>query len=202
MLIPDLDDFLSSFSPDKGKHPAGEDPFSSKRRAWHDLSKAEPRCDFAPDRFRLNSRGIFFISLWKRSVYGPTLSEIKANPDMVGRFVEGVSPFIGEILGKDLAKGGWAIITPPPRRHLTGNFAQRVASGIARRLDIPFHPDVARSRNRQRVNAVFDLVSLPPENNLIVFDDICTTGSTFQAMGRLLAPLGKNLVFIAGINNK
>ena len=199
-LIPDLSDFLASFSPPSKE--GGENLFERRREAWHEDNRAEPRCDFAPDRFRLNARGLFFLSLWKRSVYGPTLSEIKQAPAMVDRFAEGVAPFIRDIVGHQLASGGWAIITPPPRRHMEGNFAQACAKGIAERLSIPFHPDVARARSRQRVNAVYDLVALPPEPNLIVFDDICTTGSTFMSMRRLLLPLGKNLVFFAAINNK
>ena len=42
----------------------------------------------------------------------------------------------------------------------------------------------------------------PAEQNIIVFDDFVTTGQTMLAMKRLFQPTGKNLVFIAGINNK
>ncbi|MDE6791779.1 MAG: phosphoribosyltransferase [Muribaculaceae bacterium] len=202
MDLSELSSFLDSFSPPSGAADGGENLFSKKRKAWHSASKEEPRCDFAPDRFRLNARGLFFLSLWKRSIYGPTLSEIKADPEMVEKFIQGVAPFIRDILGHKLGKGQWAIITPPPRRHIERNFAQRVAAGISEILNIPFHPDVARAKNRQRVMAEFDLVNLPPEPNLIVFDDICTTASTFQAMRRLLLPHEKNLIFFAAINNK
>ena len=201
-LIPDLSSFLASFSPPSADADGGENLFQQKRKAWHADSSAEPRCDFAPDRFRLNARGLFFISLWKRSIYGPTLTEIKQDPDMIPKFIHGVAPFIRDIIGHQLRSGGWAIITPPPRRHKERNFAQTVAAGIAEILGIPFHPDVAAARSRQRVNAEFDLISLPPEPNLIVFDDICTSGSTFQSMRRLLLPHNKNLIFFAAINNK
>lgn len=201
-LIPDLSGFLKSFSPPSDNTAGGENFFERKRKAWHENNHVEPRCDFAPDRFRLNARGLFFLSLWKRSVYGQTLTEIKQDPANVDRFAEGVSPFIRDIVGHQLHAGGWAIITPPARRHKDWNFAQACASEIARRLNIPFYHDVAHAKNRQRVNVEYDLVNLPPEPNLIVFDDICTTGSTFQSMRRLLLPLGKNLIFFAAINNK
>ena len=42
----------------------------------------------------------------------------------------------------------------------------------------------------------------PAEQNIIVFDDFVTTGQTMLAMKRLFAPLNKNIVFVAGINNK
>lgn len=121
---------------------------------------------------------------------------------MPQKFIEGLSPFIKKLLGQYLQSGDWALITPPPRRHLTQNFAESVAKGIAANLGIPFRNNVASAKNRQRVNAEYKLVELPPESNLIVFDDICTTGSTLQSMDRLLRPLGKNLIYIVGINNK
>lgn len=56
--------------------------------------------------------------------------------------------------------------------------------------------------SRQRINAVFSLNVLPQEPNVIVFDDFVTTGSTLKGMNELLRPLGKTLLFVAGINNK
>ncbi len=41
-----------------------------------------------------------------------------------------------------------------------------------------------------------------PERNIIVFDDFVTTGATMISMKNLLEPLGYNLVFFTGINNK
>ena len=52
------------------------------------------------------------------------------------------------------------------------------------------------------MNAVFELNVLPRETNVIVFDDFVTTGQTLAAMKHLLQPLGKNLVFFTGVNNK
>jgi len=42
----------------------------------------------------------------------------------------------------------------------------------------------------------------PKEKNIIVFDDFVTTGATIISMRDLLQPLGYNLVFFTGINNK
>ena len=61
---------------------------------------------------------------------------------------------------------------------------------------------MAFCHSRQRINAVFTLNLLPEEPNVIVFDDFVTTGSTLKAMKELLLPLGKNLLFVSGINNK
>ncbi|MBD5187339.1 MAG: hypothetical protein HDS94_04700 [Bacteroidales bacterium] len=43
---------------------------------------------------------------------------------------------------------------------------------------------------------------LPKERNIIVFDDFVTTGATMASMCDPLIPLGINLVFFIGINNK
>ena len=70
-------------------------------------------------------------------------------------------------------------------------------------LDIPFYEDIAECHSKHRVGAVFTFGAKPPkESNIIVFDDFVTTGATMISMRELLNPLGKNLVFFTGINNK
>lgn len=201
-MLFDVNSYLDKFSAPASSGADAENLFSEKRKAWHSIKKDDARCDFATDRFRLNARGIMFLSLWKRSIYGRTLTEIKGDDRMPEFFAKGMIPFILRIFGGNLPGGDWAIVTPPPRRHLENNFAMRCAVLIAEGLQIPFRRGVARAKNRQRVNAEFELIDAPKERNLIVFDDIVTTGSTFVAMDKLLRPLGKTTVFVTGINNK
>lgn len=171
-----------------------------KHAAWD--KTVEARCDFTP-HLRLTRRaGVCFVSLWEKSLYGRTLTEIKADDAMIGFFAENLVPVILDVLGTSLCQGHWAICTTPKRRHLTRNFATLIAADIARRLAIPFYEDVAYCHSKHRVGAVFTLGVLPREPNLIVFDDFVTTGSTLQSMFNLLRSHGKNTVFIAGINNK
>jgi adenine/guanine phosphoribosyltransferase-like PRPP-binding protein len=143
-----------------------------------------------------------FVSIWQKSLYGRTLTEIKADDDMVQFFADSIVPVIKEMLGYNLPNGDWAVVTTPKRRHLTKNFATRISEVIAQQLGIPFYEDVASCRSKQRMNAVFTLNVLPKEANLIVFDDFVTTGQTLASMRRLLEEHGKNLVFFTGINNK
>ena len=77
-----------------------------------------------------------------------------------------------------------------------------IAEQLAGFLHIPFYFDCARCRSKQRVGAEFDPHNVPVENNVIVFDDFVTTGSTILAMKNMLHSLGKNPVFFCGINNK
>ncbi len=196
--VPNLDGSFVS-SPNK-------DLFSDKKRAaWKDVQQAEARCDFAPNKVRISYRNPAFgiISLWKKSVYGRTLTDIKADPDMVEKFAVGMNTLIRQILGDSLSAGDWCIITSPKRRHKERNFASLISARLADLLGIRFYGDLAECHSRHRVGAVFTFGKEPPaERNIIVFDDFVTSGATMISMRDLLLPLGKNLVFFTGINNK
>ena len=197
--VPDLD---GSFA------PTGEakDLFADKKRAaWKDVQQAEARCDFAPNKVRISYRHPTFgiISLWKKSLYGRTLTDIKSDPDMVEFFAVNVAKLVGQILGHNLSSGDWAIVTSPKRRHKTHNFASMISARLGELLDIPFYEDLAECHSKHRVGAVFTFGKEPPtQRNLIVFDDFVTSGATMISMKNLLQPLGYNLVFFTGINNK
>mgnify|MGYP001059658497 CR=1 FL=1 len=197
--VPDLD--ASSFSRDESK-----DLFAEKKRAaWKDVQQAEARCDFAPNKVRISYRNPQFgiISLWKKSLYGRTLTDIKSDPDMVEMFAEGMNTLIRQILGHSLAYGDWCIVTSPKRRHKVRNFASLISARLAELLGIPFYEDIAECHSKHRVGAVFTFGAEPPkESNIIVFDDFVTTGATMISMRNLLMPLQKNLVFFTAISNK
>lgn len=180
---------------------SGKDLFAvKKRQQWaHDDGA---RCDFQSRPMLAYRTGLFFLAVWKRSVYGKTLSEIKADDAMITKVAGATAALLADVLGYNLAAGGWAVITTPKRRHRQRNFASLVAADLARQLAIPFYEDVALCRSKQRVNATFEMNVCPAEQNIIVFDDFVTTCQTMLAMKRLFQPTGKNLVFIAGINNK
>ena len=177
------------------------DLFAEKKRKGWDKS-VEARCDFTPHPRLTRRSGLFFLSYWQKSVYGRTLTEIKADDSMVTFFADTMKSFISDIIGPDLSKGGWCIITTPKRRHLVKNFATRISEEIGTRFGIPFYEDVCSCRTKQRVNAEFTVNVLPKEQNIICFDDFVTTGQTLQAMQRALEPYNKNLLFFSGINNK
>ena len=198
IVVPEIE--VGSVSVSESK-PSQKDIFAEeKRKAWD--KSVEARCDFTY-RLRLTRRSnVNFVSIWQKSLYGRTLTEIKADDDMVQFFADSIVPVIKEMLGYNMPKGDWAVVTTPKRRHLTKNFATRISEVIARQLGIPFYEDVAFCHSKHRMNAVFTLNVLPKEANLIVFDDFVTTGQTLASMRRLLEQHGKNLVFFTGINNK
>ena len=198
IVVPSLDCPLALESKER---TASKDIFAEqKRHAWD--KSVEARCDFSR-KVRITRRGdVFFISLWQKSLYGRTLTDIKSDDSMVTFFAENVAPLISEVLGKTLVNGDWCIVTTPKRRHKVKNFATRISEDIAKRLGIPFYEDVAFCHSKKRIGAVFTLNILPKENNCIVFDDFVTTGSTLKAMRTLLLDNKKNCVFFTGINNK
>lgn len=187
--------------PDSGTAPGQKDLFAvQKRKSWD--KSTEARCDFSY-RLRLTRRSdINFISIWQKTVYGRTLTDIKGDPDMVAFFADSICPVIKEMLGYSLNLGGWCICTSPKRRHKVKNFATLISERLGQMLEIPFYEDVAFCHTKQRVNAVFELNVLPKEPNIIVYDDFVTTGQTMAAMRRLLQPLNRNLFFASSVNNK
>ena len=198
IIIPDLGCALIDL---KEKKVEQEDLFAEKQRKSWDKSM-EARCDFQR-KIRLTRRGgVFFFSIWQKSLMGRTLTEIKGDDKMIDFFAEEVGAFAKEIIGHNLDKGDWCIITTPKRRHLVRNFATCIAMQMAQMMRIPFYLYVCSCRTKQRVNAIFDVDVIPKENNIIVFDDFVTTGSTLGAMYRAFEPYSKNLVFFVGINNK
>lgn len=183
---------------------ASADLFAGRKRAaWKDVQTEEARCDFAPDRMRLTNRGgVFFITLWKKSVYGRTLTDIKGNDAMVGYFADNIAPLIRSVLGSFLSPGDFAVVTTPKRRHKERSFASMISARLAELLGLPFFEDCALAHSKHRVGAVFSANNIPPQRNIIVFDDFVTTGQTLVSMQNLLKSRGKNCVFFAGINNK
>ena len=194
----------SSASSSLSSSPApAKDLFAEEsRKGWHKPDTMEARCDLSVERLTMSPHAsVPVVSIWKKSIKGRKLTDIKADDSMVAYFADHLTPVIQRVLGNYLRDGHWAICATPKRRHLTQNFACRIAAEIGRRLQIPYYEDVAIAHSRQRVAVEFNLGVLPAEPNLIIFDDFVTTGSTIAAMKRLLDPLGKNLFFVVGINN-
>jgi hypothetical protein len=177
------------------------DLFAEKKRKGWDKS-VEARCDFSR-KIRITRRsGIFFLTLWQKTLYGRTLTDIKSDDTMVDYFADNLAPLLTDVLGPQLKKGDWCMITTPPRRHKERNFATRTMYNLSRNVNIPCYEGCCSCRSRQRVNTIFDVHVVPKEQNIICFDDIVTTGQTLLAMKKALEPYGKNIFFFAGINNK
>lgn len=200
---PDIPDIALPGVPELFSSKKQKTSLDNARKAWHEVTQQEPRCDFTPNRQQLKpKKPIFVHCLWRRSQKGPTLSEIKESTEFIGMFAAHTARFISQTIGSHLDKGDWVLITPPPRRHRQRNFAQSVADEMARELGMQFNPDVLKAKNRQRVMATFEVEEIPKQQNILVYDDIMTTGSTFQACHRALLPYNKNLIYFTSISNE
>lgn len=178
-----------------------KDLFAEKKHASWDKS-VEARCDFSYELRLTRRASICFISIWKKTIFGKTLTEIKSDDNEIDHFAEGITKLIKEIIGEHISLGDWALVTTPMRRHKTHNFASLITEQVADNLRVPFYFDCAHCHSRHRVGAVFSANNIPKERNVIVIDDFVTTGSTLKSMYELLKQYDKNIMFFAGINNK
>ena len=72
----------------------------NKRKSWD--KTVEARCDFTYKLSLTRRSDVDFISIWKKSVYGRTLTDIKGDPDMVSFFAENITPVISERIAASL----------------------------------------------------------------------------------------------------
>lgn len=194
----DVDRLLERFS--GGATRRSENLFYEGSRAWSREDKQVPRCDFTL-RPKIVHKPVPVITLWPRTVYGERLTDIKADKSRIEFFATHLHKYLCSLLGYALNAGGWAIVAIPPRRHKVDNFAVAVAKRLAELTGIQNHCDVAEAVNCHRIKPDFRLLKVPEEHNLIVVDDIVTTGSTLMAMRDLLVKSGKNVILIADICN-
>lgn len=179
--------------------PTEEDVRNSGISAWNDKERPEKRCDMT-DCLALHTKGnLSFVSMFRTSDEGDSLTDIKSDFSNAKRFAASAEQVLRNLVGFSDTEG-WCIVTTPKRRHKERNFAETVCIDLSERLGITFHADAVTCENRQRVNPVFKLEYFIPERNIVLFDDIVTTGMTLTETRRLLAH--KNVVTIVGIYNR
>lgn len=188
--------------PQEGETQEGEpqetDTEIRKRKSWKSERQAgESVSDLRAQPQIYQRHGTFFVSSFHKTDKGVPISQCKQE-DMVNFFAEIAEALLHGILQLGSTEG-WALVTTPRRRHKQWNFADEVCKRLAERTGIAYHPDIAEAKNRHRINPELTLLKPVEEQNVIIYDDILTTGSTLQAMRDLLQ--GKNIVAIIGINN-
>lgn len=169
-----------------------------KRSSWGKAKDyKEPCCDLS-DHLQLHKRDCFYyICSYHNTPTGIPISEVKTEPN-VELFARKAEEIVrGMVQLRDTKD--WCIITTPKRRHKEKNFASMVATQLAKFLGIPFYDDTMEAKGRDRINPDFKQVKDIPESNVILYDDILTTGSTIRACVHLLTD--KNVVCVIGIDN-
>lgn len=172
-----------------------------------DVSSSKPRlkggniplCDLSPRHALHQLGGLVYLSMYRRTKKGLPFGEIKRSEEYADQFAGSAVSLILRLVNNT---EDWAIVTTPKRRHHDGfHFASAVCGIIADKLNIPFYADAVQCINRRRLDPEFHLLRPIVESNVIVFDDIITTGSTLTATWELLRD--KRIVLnIIGINNR
>jgi len=155
-------------------------------------------CDMK-EKLTLHKRtDFYYLSCWNKSDDGQSLSDIKQEASNILVFAEMFTGVLRAVLGHNLCDG-WCIITTPKRRNKEVNFADQVAKMVAKDLNVKYYEDAITCKNRDRIKPVFKLECEIVERNVIVLDDIVTTGTTLIAVNGLLRD--KNRFYLVGINN-
>ena len=171
---------------------------AEKKKRW-ETSKA--LCDLK-DRTALHKAGdVYYHSMFKAGKQGQPLAEIK-NRGNTYMFADTALEFLKATMGDNLHKGDWCILTTPRRRHGNGfHFATAICEIMADALEIPFYKDAVTCINHNRVCPIFELKKNPKEKNIILYDDILTTGMTLKATRDLLIQAGYTVVNVISIDN-
>lgn len=168
-----------------------------KRAFWNKGNSLEPCCDLS-DYPAIHKRvwGMF-VSSFRRTPCGYPMSRLKCDEN-VGLFAMKAELLIRGML-RIVDTCGWCIITTPRRRNRENHFATNVCRVISADIGVPFYEDAVIARSRHRVGAEFELTREIGERNVIIYDDILTTGSTAHSMIRLLKD--RNIFVVIGVNN-
>lgn len=144
---------------------------------------------------------LFFVSIFEKTKEGINFNEIKKDNRYVDFFAGIFMEIVKMIIGLNCTEE-WAVVTTPRRRNREFHFATEVCRVFSQKTGVNFYPDAFESTNRTRINPIFSLEKKITENNVIVFDDIITTGSTVLTVNDILKKQNKNIINIIGINNR
>lgn len=183
---------------EEGQNTQGEP--EEKGKPWKTRGM---KCDMKPCIAARVKNGHRYVSLYAASKEGQTLEEIKNSKKCERKIAEELIAQIREQLGKNLAKNGWAMITTGRRRHREGyHFATEVTRRASEALGLRFYEGAIECGNADRLKPALEIRKEPEERNLILFDDVITTGTTMTKTVELLEEHGYTVLVIIGIRNQ
>lgn len=163
------------------------------------MSESIPRCDFTPRAAMHRIGDMYYLSTFRRSKEGMPFKEIKVSAECAGTLATEAERFLWAFVGN---LSGWCIVTTPQRRHFGGfHLATEVCRDLSARLGIPFHEGAVQTLNKDRIHPDFCLLRPIEERNVIIYDDIITTGSTMLATSALFADRDF-VINLIGISNR
>ena len=95
------------------------------------------------------------------------------------------------------------MITTGRRRHREGyHFATEVTRRASEALGLRFYEGAIECGNADRLKPALEIRKEPVERNLILLDDVITTGTTMTKTVELLEERGYTVLVIIGIRNQ
>ena len=196
ILNDELDDILNIDMSDFGFDIS---EIGRRRASW---ARTEKYCDLKRRLKQHFDGGMVVSTLYETGKRGIPILEIKENPDNVALFADNLVDYLSQLLGDNLAAGDWCIVTTPRRRHKEGfHFSTAICQTAAEMLNLPFYVDAFTAENRDRIEPEFHMEKNPEERNVLVYDDIITTGQTIRAVRQLLLDSGHVVLCVVGIKN-
>lgn len=182
--------------------PFFDDWNKTKKKLRAGWSHTEKRCDLV-QKFTIKRAGTNFIyhSFFKTTETGRTFDDIKSDRGVVELFSDNVCDFLDDILGVSYGDD-WCILTTPKRRHTGWHFASEVCKLVQNKSGLRFVPEAFITKNRRRLAPEFEINSDGISKNVILYDDIITTGKTIDECRNKLRQLGCNVFIIVSIDNR
>lgn len=199
-LLDELND-LALFDIDMADFGFDVSSVGLRRKSW---AKTEKLCDLKK-KIKVRSMGdIVVTSIYEVGKRGIPISEIKEKESNAELFSDNLCDYVELFMGgNNIIKGDWCLCTTPQRRHKDGfHFATAICRATAKKLGLPFYEDAFTAENRDRIEPDFNMVKNPKETNVILYDDIVTTGQTIRAVRKLLLDEGHVVICVVGITNK
>lgn len=190
---------LAQFDFDMSDFGFDDSALFKRRESWKHLEK---RCGLKK-KIRTHFHGDFICtSFYEVGKEGKPINEIKEDKNNVPLFGDNLCDYLARTLGRNISAGGWCILTPPRRRHKSGfHFATEICKYAADILTLPFYEGAFIADNRNRIIPDFKMITNPAETNIILYDDIITTGQTVKTTRQMLVDAGHVTLCIVGIKN-
>ena len=198
-LIEELHD-LETFNLDMSVFGFDISSVAALRKSW---TRTEKYCDLKR-KFETHPCGnVIVTSFYKVGKRGIPITKIKENPANAELFADNLCDYLLRMAGDNFSKSNWCLLTTPRRRHKEGfHFATAICELASNKLGLSFYKDAFTAENRDRINPEFHMEINPPESNIILYDDVISTGETIRTCRQKLLDEGHVVICLVGIKNQ